>query len=117
MAVDPPCVHDVLMRMRIRALSLLLVFAVANAAAPESSKLDFEKVDKDANGLLSKEETLSVAELEAEFATLDADHDGFLSASEFSKWNRAGKVTPPPRDPTTVPGGSAGGQHMPKPRT
>jgi hypothetical protein len=47
------------------------------------------------------------------FDTLDVNHDGFLSPAEFQAWPRALKTTDPAkRDPGTVPGGSAGAQHM-----
>jgi hypothetical protein len=88
---------------------------VPKTASPELPKLDFAKVDKDANGRLSKQEARAVAELEAAFAVLDTDHDGSITTVEFSHWSRAGKAEMAPRDPTTAPSGSAGAQHMPPP--
>jgi len=105
-----------------RALLLpVLVAGIAEAQVPadkplaETAKLDFAAVDKDANGHLSKQEALAVAELEGAFDALDTDHDGSVSPAEFAHWNRAGRTTPLPRDPSTAPGGSAGAQHMPAP--
>jgi hypothetical protein len=90
--------------------------APAQSASPsEAPKIDFSTVDKDANGKLSKEETLPIAELEGAFDKLDTDHDGSVSPAEFARWNRAGKATPLPHDPATAPSGSAGAQHMPSP--
>jgi hypothetical protein len=85
------------------------------AALPDGPKIDFSTVDKDANGKLSKEETLPIAELEGAFDKLDTDHDGSVSPVEFARWSRAGNATPLPHDPTTAPSGSAGAQHMPNP--
>jgi len=88
----------------------------AQTASPsEAPKIDFSTVDKDANGKLSKEETLPIAELEGAFDKLDTDHDGSVSPAEFARWRRAGKAAPLPHDPTTAPSGSAGAQHMPSP--
>jgi hypothetical protein len=45
---------------------------------------------------------------------LDSNHDGYLSPEEFQAWPRALKTkSTAARDPATVPGGSAGAQHMP----
>lgn len=108
------------------AMILLLGFAVvglAVAAEPPSSsapastdkvKIDFGTLDKDSNGSLSKEEVKAVAELTVQFDTLDADHDRVLSHAEFLRWHGASTSAGKPRDPTTVPGGSAGAQHMPE---
>ena len=110
-------------QMYVQAVLLpVLVAGLAQAQVPtdkpvptEAAKLDFSTVDKDANGRLSKQETLAVAELEGAFDALDTDHDGSVSPAEFSHWNRAGRTAPVPRDPSTAPGGSAGAQHMPAP--
>lgn len=88
----------------------------ADKALPsDGPKIDFSTVDKDANGKLSKEETLPIAELEGAFDKLDTDHDGSVSPVEFARWSRAGKASSLPHDPTTAPSGSAGAQHMPSP--
>lgn len=87
-----------------------------NAAPAEVVKIDFATLDKDASGGVSKKEAEPVPDLEGEFDQLDSDHNGSLSSAEFAHWNRAGKATPVPRDPTTAPSGSAGAQHMPPPK-
>ena len=112
--------------MKTHVYSTLLVVltsaSLACAQAPtekpgpvDATKVDFSTVDKDANGRLSKEESLPIAELEGAFDQLDTDHDGAVSPAEFSRWSRAGKAVPLPHDPTTAPSGSAGAQHMPSP--
>lgn len=90
--------------------------AIADEAATSSEtvKIDFLTLDKDANGSLTGEEVKAVTELAAQFDTLDADHDRALSRTEFQRWHRANTTAEEPRDPTTVPGGSAGAQHMPE---
>lgn len=87
----------------------------ARTGPADAPKIDFSTLDKDANGKLSKEEALTVVELDASFDRLDSDHDGSLSPVEFAHWDRAGKAAPLPHDPTTAPSGSAGAQHMPSP--
>jgi hypothetical protein len=114
--------------VKIHAPTLLLVFLAASGIAQaqvasdkpppapaEAPGIDFATVDKDASGKLSKQEVAALAELEGVFATLDTDHDGSLTAVEFSHWARAGRTAPVARDPATAPGGSAGAQHMPTP--
>ncbi len=103
------------------AIFLLLGFAAASvaiAAEPRAStdkvKIDFGTLDKDADGSLTKEEVKAVAELQPLFDTLDADHDRVLSQPEFQRWRGASTSAGKARDPTTVPGGSAGAQHMPE---
>jgi hypothetical protein len=116
--------------MKIRTtlipLATLLIAGMAQAQMSSSSrkpppstdttKIDFITVDKDANGVLSKEESKAVADLDSSFAALDADHDDVVSPAEFTKWKRAGKIVgAKPPDPATAPSGSAGAQHMPTP--
>ncbi len=88
--------------------------AAEQPISTESVKIDFVTLDKDSSGSLSKEEVKAVSDLTGQFDTLDADHDRALSRSEFTRWNRANAGKAEPRDPTTVPGGSAGAQHMPE---
>jgi hypothetical protein len=95
--------------------------AVAQTPAPkkpvsaDATRIDFTTLDKDANGSLSKEEAVAIADLEARFDQLDADRSTTVSPAEYAAWSRAGKtVNAPPRDPATAPGGSAGAQHLPE---
>jgi hypothetical protein len=99
------------------AYILLAGAALAQNAPPpatESAKVDFSTLDKDVSSYLTKDEAMVIADLESVFDTLDSDHDGKISSAEFTRWSRAGKSTPLPRDPTTAPSGSAGSQHMPR---
>jgi len=112
------------MKIPARSVSLLVCLAAScfvqaqtpagKATSPEVLKIDFATLDKDANGKLSKQEVQPVADLEGVFDSLDTDHNGSITSAEFSRWSRAGKTTPTPRDPATAPSGSAGAQHMPK---
>lgn len=104
------------------AFLMILAGGPAQAQTPapktgsaDAPRIDFSTLDKDANGKLSKEEALTVIELDASFDRLDSDRDGSLSPVEFGHWSRAGKAVPLPHDPTTAPSGSAGAQHMPSP--
>lgn len=80
----------------------------------QAVKIDFVTVDKDSSGSLSRDEVKAVTGLTEQFDTLDADHDRALSRAEFLRWERANTSGEQSRDPTTVPGGSAGAQHMPE---
>jgi hypothetical protein len=56
---------------------------------------------------------LLLASLPGGMILAQGTHDGFLSPQEFAAWPRALKTKDATHDPTTVPGGSAGSQHMP----
>lgn len=63
--------------------SALLVSAVALA-----SEVDFQSLDKDANGMLSTTEAGEIPTLAAQFKILDVDQDGQLSESEFANFGK-----------------------------
>ncbi|WMN61719.1 crotonobetainyl-CoA--carnitine CoA-transferase (plasmid) [Pseudoalteromonas xiamenensis] len=63
--------------------SALLVSAVALA-----SEVDFQSLDKDANGMLSASEAGENPTLAAQFKILDVDQDGQLSESEFANFGK-----------------------------
>ena len=110
--------HTILLVLFAASVGISQAQVVPDKAAPataDAPRIDFATVDKDANGKLSKQEVAVLAELEGVFDTLDTDHDGSVSAVEYSHWSRAGRTAPVPRDPATAPGGSAGAQHMPTP--
>ena len=112
------CSHTISLILLLASIGIVQAQAPAAKAAPapsDATKIDFATLDKDANGKLSKPEVAVVAELEGVFDSLDTDHDGSVTAVEFSHWSRAGRTAPLPRDPATAPGGSAGAQHMPTP--
>jgi hypothetical protein len=57
----------------------------------------FGKLDTNKDGRLSQAEIQSNADLTSRFATLDIDHDTYLSQSEYGKWNdpaNSGKGNP-----------------------
>jgi Ca2+-binding EF-hand superfamily protein len=97
------------------AFTAVLMLIGATALAAEVSPIDtFRKLDRNADGKLSSAEAKVRPELETAFESLDTDHDGFLSPSEFGTWNGGGKAGARTVDPTTVPSGSGNAQHMPK---
>jgi hypothetical protein len=81
---------------------------------PDGPVLGFGTADKNSDGKITKEESLLVPDLGSAFDMLDSDQDAVLSLAEFSRWSRAAKVEVAGPDPATLPGGSAGSQHMPK---
>lgn len=52
---------------------------------------EFNSVDANRDGRVSREEAQSHAELVSSFSTLDADKDTYLSQNEFAKWHQNGK--------------------------
>jgi len=86
----------------------------AQSAAKELKPIAFSTLDTNKDGKISVSEARADPDLYASFDMLDLNHDGFLSPAEFQAWPRAAKATAASApDPATVPGGSAGAQHMP----
>jgi len=93
---------------RAIAGSLVLSFAagvvLAQAPAPTtpsqgaSASVEFSSIDANRDGRLSTGEVQSHSDLKSSFASLDADRDSYLSATEYSKWNKAGKMAPSTSD-------------------
>jgi Ca2+-binding EF-hand superfamily protein len=86
---------------------------VAQGTHSELKPIAFSTLDTNKDGKISPSEARADPDLYASFEMLDVNHDGFLSPQEFQAWPRALKTKDATRDPTTVPGGSAGSQHMP----
>jgi|HubBroStandDraft_4_1064222.scaffolds.fasta_scaffold1068327_1 Ca2+-binding EF-hand superfamily protein len=86
----------------------------AQGVATEAKPIAFSTLDANHDGKISRSEARADPELSADFDMLDSNHDGYLSPEEFQAWPRALKTkSTAARDPATVPGGSAGAQHMP----
>jgi len=75
----------------IAAAGLVFGQAPPATSTPSADSIQFSSVDMNKDGKLSQAEVRSNAELQTAFTTLDADRDTYLSQSEFSKWNKAGK--------------------------
>ena len=86
---------------------------LAQGTHAELKPIAFGTLDANKDGKISPAEARADPDLYASFEMLDANHDGFLSPQEFAAWPRALKTRDATHDPTTVPGGSAGSQHMP----
>ena len=107
-----------------RSCTVLLILAapalsVPAADAPPSAPalIGFQSVDANHDGKVSAQEAKTVADLSADFLTLDTDQDTLLTPVEFGRWSRAANISDAlPSSPATGPGGSAGAQHMPEPR-
>jgi hypothetical protein len=106
---------------RVKKLAYLLFLACltcgavfAQGVATEAKPIAFSTLDTNHDGKISRGEARADPELSADFDMLDLNHDGYLSPEEFQAWSRALKTkSAAVRDPATVPGGSAGAQHMP----
>jgi|SRR5580704_9842297 hypothetical protein len=106
---------------RVKRFACLLFLAgatcgtlFAQGVATEAKPIAFSTLDANHDGKISRSEARADPGLAAEFDMLDLNHDGFLSPEEFQGWSRALKTkSTAARDPATVPGGSAGAQHMP----
>jgi len=64
---------------------------VAPALPGASSSAEFTAIDQNKDGKVSSTEAQSNTDLRSAFSSLDADKDTYLTPSEFSKWNKAGK--------------------------
>lgn len=93
--------------------SLPCELILAQGTHSELKPIAFSTLDANKDGKISRSEARADPDLEASFDMLDLNHDGFLSRQEFRAWPRAAKIKDASQDPTTVPGGSAGSQHMP----
>jgi hypothetical protein len=102
-AGDAPATReDRTMKHAIHIGSLVAMVAAAglvygqDAAPAKSSSQDapiqFSSVDTNKDGRVSADEAKSNADLQAAFASLDGDHDNYLTQAEFSKWNKAAKM-------------------------
>ena len=86
---------------------------LAQGTHSELKLIAFSTLDANKDGKISADEARADPDLFASFDMLDVNHDGYLSPQEFQAWPRAAKPKGATHDPTTVPGGSAGSQHMP----
>jgi len=93
------------------AAFLLSAGAIGQPAKPELQPVDFNTLDTNHDGKLSRREARADPDLSAQFDTLDVNHDGYLSLEEFQAWPRAKKTQEP--EAGTAPGGSSGAQHLP----
>lgn len=92
---------------------------------------EFRRMDKDKDGMISRDEAKRSKDTMAQFDTLDADHDGKISLSEWQaahpgtgmggvsgssrETNPPGSTTSPaPGSTTGTPPGSGGGMGMPQ---
>lgn len=100
-------------KIHLSAAAATIVAAVSFAQTPNpatnpgSSKIappQFSSLDSNRDGRVSKDEVKAHAELTSSFANLDADHDTYLSETEFGKWK-----------PATTPGATTPGANRPAP--
>ena len=79
----------------IASVSMAIAGVAMADAPPAAPDLDagskpahaqFSSIDTNKDGRISRDEVKANAELNSSFATLDADHDSYLSESEYGKW-------------------------------
>lgn len=112
------------MKITPRAASITLAVtlaavlsAQAPAETPKSAKsakpaIEFATLDSNGDGRVSATEVQFVDDLKGSFGTLDANRDSNLSPTEFAQWARAAKSSDA-HPAGAGPGGSSGSQHMP----
>jgi hypothetical protein len=91
------------------APAALALATVARAAAPASPLEWFQRLDRDGDGKLSREEVAALPRLRAGFDTLDTDRDGLVSPEELRAAAARAWQPPPngPAAPATAPQPSA----------
>ncbi|MBW3567038.1 MAG: EF-hand domain-containing protein [Proteobacteria bacterium] len=67
---------------KLMMLVLAGLFSAGMAFANEGDKVNFDELDQDGDGQLSRTEVAQDSELAAQFSTLDADGDGYLAQTE-----------------------------------
>ena len=92
--------------MKIKNIMIVaaIMFPLSVAAGDSSTTKDsFNKLDKDKDGYISKQEAQSNKKLTEQWEMVDADANGQLEMSEFSAFEtgKAASFTPPddPNDP------------------
>jgi hypothetical protein len=109
--------------VRIGIAGMALAFAGGALAQGKSGPADFGAVDQNRDGKVSKSEAQAYSELNAQFSTLDADRDSYLSQTEFGKWKPApASIAPAPApgaasEPGKAPMGGDPGSRSPAPQS
>ncbi|HEX7046145.1 MAG TPA: hypothetical protein VF275_01055 [Gammaproteobacteria bacterium] len=67
---------------KLMMLFLAGLFSAGVAVANEGDKVNFDQLDQDGDGQLSRTEVAQNAELAAQFSTIDANGDGYLDQNE-----------------------------------
>jgi hypothetical protein len=98
----PATREDRTMKHAIHVGSLVAMIAAAGLVygqdaapaktSPQDAPVQLSSVDANKDGRISQDEAKSNADLQSVFASLDGDHDNYLSSAEFSKWNKAAKM-------------------------
>jgi Ca2+-binding EF-hand superfamily protein len=93
----------------VLAAALLLCPGFSWSAEPEASRVDplFDRLDKNKDGYLSKEELAAPEAMNVNWIAIDRDRDGRISRSEFSTT----VAQPAPQQP---PSAAAGASAPPK---
>lgn len=93
-------------RFSALALSLGLAGAAFAQAPPATAQPpvvpEFASIDQNKDGKLSASEVQSNSSLQSAFGSLDADHDSYLTPAEYSKW-KPGKDMAAPKSEIETP--------------
>lgn len=64
--------------------------APADKGAADKASPQFQKLDTNSDGYLTKEEVSSAPDIKKRFKEIDGDHDGKISAYEFANGSKGG---------------------------
>lgn len=68
------------------ALTTALLAGMLAAPAAFANNMEWNQLDTDSDGMLSREEAMSDTTLSSNFAQADSDRDGMLSSAEYEAW-------------------------------
>lgn len=69
-----------------------LFTATISGCATESKTIMFEDIDANADGCISKEESVARTELRDNFSKADTDKSGTVCVDEYTTWHNRGRM-------------------------
>ena len=81
-----------------------------SATGASGTRMGFDRLDKNRDGFISRDEAKDAAELNTRFSELDKNNDGKLSREEYNALDTSARGATGATGPQGVPGKGPGGQ-------